>query len=56
MPDKFDLYILQELSTCDSEYYRWTQNIFLQMYKDGLVYHKEVILELLWMIYDTLFL
>ena len=26
----------KELSTCDPEYYKWTQWIFIQLYKDGL--------------------
>ncbi|KAJ2557065.1 Leucyl-tRNA synthetase, mitochondrial [Coemansia sp. RSA 1933] len=31
----------RELSTCDAEYYRWTQHLFLQLYKHGMVYRKE---------------
>ena len=26
----------KELATCDSEFYKWTQWIFSQLYKDGL--------------------
>ncbi len=29
------------VSTCDSEYYKWTQWIFLQLYKKGLAYEAE---------------
>lgn len=29
------------LNTCDPEYYRWNQWIFLQMYKRGLAYRKD---------------
>src|SRR5574344_2409452 len=29
------------LNTCDESYYKWTQWIFLQMYKKGLAYHKD---------------
>lgn len=29
------------LSTCDEEYYRWTQWIFLKLYEKGLAYQKE---------------
>lgn len=29
------------LNTCDEEYYRWTQWIFIQLYKKGLAYQKE---------------
>ena len=30
-----------EVKTCDEEYYRWTQWLFLQLYKKGLAYRKE---------------
>ena len=30
----------REINTTDAEYYRWTQWIFLQMYKKGLVYES----------------
>ncbi len=31
----------REIATCDPEYYRWEQLIFLKMYEKGLVYRKE---------------
>lgn len=31
----------RELATCDPEYYKWTQFIFLKMYEAGLVYQRE---------------
>jgi leucyl-tRNA synthetase len=30
-----------EIVTCHEEYYRWTQWLFLQLYKNGLAYRKE---------------
>lgn len=31
----------REVTTCRPEYYKWTQWLFLQLYKKGLVYKKE---------------
>ena len=31
----------REVATCKPEYYKWTQCLFLQLYKKGLVYKKE---------------
>jgi len=32
----------KEISTCDSNFYKWTQWIFKQLYKDGLAYVKDM--------------
>jgi len=31
----------REISTCDSDYYKWNQWIFLKMFEQGLAYRKE---------------
>ena len=31
----------REVSTCEPEYYRWTQHLFLLLYKEGLAYQAE---------------
>ncbi|CAB4428700.1 unnamed protein product [Rhizophagus irregularis] len=33
----------RELSTCNSDYYKWTQYLFLKLYKNGLAYQKEAV-------------
>ena len=32
----------REVSTCDPEYYKWTQWLFLQMFKKGLAYEAQI--------------
>lgn len=31
----------REISTCDPEYYRWTQELFLKLFEKNLIYRKE---------------
>ncbi|HAC10851.1 MAG TPA: hypothetical protein DCE65_03210, partial [Clostridiales bacterium] len=30
-----------EIKTCEEDYYKWTQWLFLQLYKKGLAYRKQ---------------
>lgn len=32
-----------EMSTCDPEYYRWTQKLFLMLHKEGMAYQNEAL-------------
>lgn len=32
-----------ELATCNPDYYKWTQKLFLMLHEDGLVYQKEAV-------------
>ena len=33
----------KEILTCESDYYKWTQWLFLQLMKKGMAYQKEVL-------------
>ncbi|KAI7867282.1 leucyl-tRNA synthetase [Spinellus fusiger] len=42
-PAEWTVRNIAEVTTCDPAYYRWTQYIFLEMYKAGLAYQKEAV-------------
>ncbi len=31
----------REFATCDPEYYKWEQRIFIEMYEKGMIYPKK---------------
>ena len=31
----------RELTTCQPDYYKWTQSLFLRLYREGLAYRKK---------------
>ena len=33
----------RELATCDPEYYKWTQYLFVKMFEKGLAYQREAV-------------
>ncbi|XP_046387110.1 probable leucine--tRNA ligase, mitochondrial isoform X2 [Ischnura elegans] len=33
----------RELATCDAEYYKWTQSLFLKLHSRGMVYQREAL-------------
>lgn len=44
----------KEVTTCSSDYYKWTQYLFLMLFKEGLIYRKYVSTSLMLQKYNNM--